>query len=65
MGSESMGETRPGERILRGSILPTKFNPDLEFSGELGREFEEGLEKESRFLLSVLAMITEFSGLGG
>lgn len=50
VGSESRGETRPGERIRRGSILPTKFNPDLELTGELGTEFEVGLEKKSCFL---------------
>lgn len=50
VGSESIGETRPGERIRRGSILPTKCNPDLELSGELGTEFEQGLETDSSFL---------------
>lgn len=43
VGSESMGETRPGERIRRGSIRPTKLSPDLELWGELGYELM-GLE---------------------
>ena len=34
-GSESIGETLPGERIRRGSIRPTMGNPDL---GEFGNE---------------------------
>lgn len=38
VGSESMGETRPGERIRRGSIRPTMGNPDLELCGEFGTE---------------------------
>jgi hypothetical protein len=43
VGSESIGETRPGERILLGSIRPTKFNPGL---GELGNERGPSLETE-------------------
>ncbi len=40
VGSESMGETRPGDKIRRGSIRvrPTKPSPDLVLCGELGTE---------------------------
>lgn len=46
-GLESIGETRPGDKIRRGSIRPTKLNPDLALRGELGTELEVGLEKGS------------------
>lgn len=46
----SIGETRPGERIRRGSIRPTRVNPDLELRGEFGTELEVvSLESESVF----------------
>jgi len=38
VGSESMGETLPGDKIRRGSIRPTMGNPDLVLWGELGTE---------------------------
>lgn len=65
VGSESMGETRPGERIRRGSIRPTKFNPDLELCGELGTELGPGFGTESGFFFKVLVTTAGFSGLGG
>lgn len=47
VGSESMGETRPGDKIRRGSIRvrPTRLNPDLVLSGELGMEEFVGFDE--------------------
>lgn len=36
IGSESIGETRPGDKIRRGSIRLTMFKVDLELCGEQG-----------------------------
>lgn len=49
MESESMGETRPGDKIRRASIRvrPTRPRPDLELWGELGTELEGGFERFS------------------
>lgn len=52
MESESIGDTRPGDKIRRASIRvrPLRPRPDLEFWGELGTELALGLEKISDLL---------------
>jgi hypothetical protein len=68
VGSESMGETRPGDKIRRGSIRvrPTKPSPDLELWGELGTELVLGFERVSDLVGRDFARERErFSGLAG
>lgn len=66
VGSESMGETRPGDKIRRGSIRvrPTKPSPDLELWGELGTVL--GFERVSDLVGRDFARERErLSGLAG
>lgn len=50
--SESMGDTRPGDKIRRASIRvrPTRPSPDFELWGELGTEWVLSFERVSDLL---------------